>query len=638
MTLVFQYGGLMRNQFYIKNKIIGSDKFFVISEIGNNHNGSFERAINMIDLSIKAEVDCVKFQIRDLKKLYSKTTKKSLDLSAEYTIDLLKRTELTLADHKKLFNYCKQKKIIYLCTPWDTKSLEFLESLNVDFYKLASADLNNYGLIAKIIRTKKPTFISTGMSTLNEIKKTYSLFKKSKINTVVLHCNSTYPAPFHDINLNFISKLKKICPIVGYSGHERGIGISIAAAAMGAKVIERHFTLDRSMEGPDHAASLTFEEMKELTRNLRDLEKAMGNGKKIITQGEFINRENLSKSIVANQDIEKNVKFKSSHFDFRSPGDGISPQFINKIIGKRVIEKINKNDQIPMSYLTKNKKLLIRKKFPLIWGVPVRFHDFLKIKNQFQCKLYEFHLSEKDEHLDFKKLLPKYNSEILVVHAPELYSKSHLLDLASNDLEYRNSSIKNLQKTIDLTEKLNELFPNTNRPIVIANLGGFSMDKEFSKSKKLKAYDLLHKSLKKINHKNVTLSPQTMAPYPWHFGGQRYQNLFVYIDEIIEWSKNLGLPICFDTSHSYLSCKNINYDFFKFTKKIMSVTNHIHIADAYGLNGEGIQIGDGEINFKKFFDIYKKFNDITFIPEIWQGHKNNGEGFKKALNKINYYI
>tara|TARA_A100001011_G_scaffold400415_1_gene514778 strand:+ start:4078 stop:5964 length:1887 start_codon:yes stop_codon:yes gene_type:complete len=628
----------MKNQFYIKDKLIGADKFFFISEIGNNHNGSFERAINMIDLAIEAKVDCVKFQIRDLEKLYSKTSKKSLDLSAEYTIDLLRRTELTLSEHKKLFNYCKQKKIIYLCTPWDSKSLKFLESLNVDFYKIASADLNNYSLIEKIIKTKKPTLISTGMSTIHEIKKTYGMFKKSKINTVVLHCNSTYPAPFHDINLNFIKELKKISPIVGYSGHERGIGVSIAAAALGAKVIERHFTLDRSMEGPDHAASLTFEEMKALTKNLRDLEKALGNGKKIITQGEFINRENLSKSIVANKDIKKNEKLKLSHFDFKSPGDGISPQYTKKIIGKKVIEKINKYDQIPLYYLNKNKKLLIKKNFPLTWGVPVRFYDFLKIKNQFECKLFEFHLSEKDQQLDFKKFLPKYNSEKLVVHAPELYSNSHLLDLASNDLEYRNISINNLQKTIDLTEKLNELFPNTDKPIVIANLGGFSMDNEFSKIKKLKAYDLLNQSLKKINHKNVTLSPQTMAPYPWHFGGQRYQNLFVYIDEIIEWSKNLGLPICFDTSHSYLACKNINYDFFKFTKKIMSVTNHIHIADAYGLNGEGIQIGDGEINFKKFFDIYRKYNDITFIPEIWQGHKNNGEGFKKALNKINYFI
>ena len=627
----------MKNKFYVKDKEIGGKSIFFISEIGNNHNGSFDRAIHMIDLSIQAGVDCVKFQIRNMKELYASSKKNSYDLNTEYTIDLLNRMQLSLDEHKKIFEYCKQKNITYLCSPWDKESLKFLEKLKVDFYKMASADLNNHYLINEVIKTKKPTIISTGMSTLEEIKNTYFLFKKQKIPCAILHCNSTYPAPFHDINLNFLNELKKLTSLIGYSGHERGIGISIAAAALGAKIIERHFTLDRSMEGPDHAASLTFDEMKFLVNNLRDLEKALGDGKKIISQGEFINRENLSKSIVARKKILKNEIFNLDHFSYKSPGDGISPKYIKKIIGKKVIEDIEKNQKIPISYLNKELKLNIHKNFDYHWGVPVRFHDFISIRKMFKCNLFEFHLSYKDHDVSFSKLLPKYNKEKLIVHAPELYENSHLLDLATSDAEYRKTSLKYLQKTIDLTEKLNEFFPNTNKPIIIVNIGGFSMDKKFSNSKKIQGYETISNSLKKLNLSNVTLTPQTMAPFPWHFGGQRFQNLFVEIEEILDWSKNLSLPICFDTSHSYLTCKEYDYDFFKFTKKILKVTNHIHLADAYGFNGEGIQIGDGEINFKKFLKIYKNYKKITFIPEIWQGHKNSGQGFKYALNKLSKY-
>ena len=391
------------------------------------------------------------------------------------------------------------------------------------------------------------------------------------------------------------------------------------------------------MEGPDHAASLTFDEMKSLVNNLRDLEKALGDGKKIISQGEFINRENLSKSIVARKKILKNEIFNLDHFSYKSPGDGISPKHIKKIIGKKVKEDIEKNQKIPISYLNKELKLNIHKNFDYHWGVPVRFHDFISFRKIFKCNLFEFHLSYKDHDVNFSKLLPKYNKEKLIVHAPELYENSHLLDLATSDAEYRKTSLKYLQKTIDLTEKLNEFFPNTDKPIIIVNIGGFSMDKKFSNSKKIQGYETIYNSLKKLNLSNVTLSPQTMAPFPWHFGGQRFQNLFVEIEEILDWSKNLSLPICFDTSHSYLTCKEYEYDFFKFTKKILKVTNHIHLADAYGFNGEGIQIGDGEIDFKKFLKIYINYKKITFIPEIWQGHKNNGQGFKYALNKLSKY-
>ena len=245
---------------------IGKDRVFIIAEIGNNHNGDIEAAKKMIDLAIEMGADCAKFQMRHLDKVYRKRSlsKNGEDLGTEYIIDLLNRFELTVDQQKELSLYCMAKGILYLCTPWDTSSVDTLESFGVVGYKVASADLTNFPLLDKLAQTGKPLILSTGMSRLEEVKTTVVFLEKRKVEFVLLHCNSTYPAPFHDINLRWLDSLKKIHPMVGYSGHERGISVSMAAVALGASVIERHFTLDRNMEGPDHAASLEFNEFKEM--------------------------------------------------------------------------------------------------------------------------------------------------------------------------------------------------------------------------------------------------------------------------------------------------------------------------------------------------------------------------------------
>ena len=232
-------------KFKIKDHIIGLKTTFVIAEIGNNHNGDFDRAILMIDKAIEIGADCVKFQMRNLKEVYrSKSLNKSgEDLGTEYIIDLLEKFELSVAQQKKLSNYCKLNGIIYMCTPWDNKSVDILETFGVPAYKVASADLTNMPLLDSLSKTKKPLILSTGMSSVDEVKYTVDFLNKRNVEFALLHCNSTYPAPLHDINLNWLNELIKIHPLVGYSGHERGINVSLAAVAMGAEIIERHFCL-----------------------------------------------------------------------------------------------------------------------------------------------------------------------------------------------------------------------------------------------------------------------------------------------------------------------------------------------------------------------------------------------------------
>ena len=621
----------------IGNQVISNKRIFIIAEIGNNHNGSFDRAIDMIDEAIESGADCVKFQMRHMEKVYRKKAlkKDGEDLGTEYVVDLLHRFELSKDDHVKLFNYAKKKGITYMCTPWDGESINFLENLGVEAYKVASADLTNTPLIKKLIDTKKPLILSTGMSTIKEVEIAANILNKHNAEYVFLHCNSTYPAPIQDINLKWIHRLKKIHSHIGYSGHERGINISLAAASFDICVIERHFTQDRDMEGPDHAASLTKNEFAQMVNGLREIEQALGGHIRTLSQGEMINRENLSKSLVSSRPLSKGHILNSDDILVRSPGQGVSPQRYEELLGKELKRDMDEEDYFFQSDID-NLIIKSRKyKFSRPWGVPVRHHDFEEYNEYISPDIFEFHLSYSDMDLNLNDYLNgKYKSNF-VVHAPELFEESHLLDLATDDATYREKSVKNMQRVINVTRELKEFFPNTSKPMIVTNIGGFSMDAPFTQDKITNCYSMFEKSLSDLDAEEVEIIPQTMAPFPWHFGGQRYQNLFVHADEILYWCEKLDLRMCFDISHSSLACNHFKYDFYEFAEKVASVSSHLHIGDARGVNGEGLQIGDGDIDFKKLFKILDlKCSNASFIPEIWQGHKNKGSGFWIALDKL----
>jgi sialic acid synthase SpsE/sugar phosphate isomerase/epimerase len=617
---------------------VGGKRAFVIAEIGNNHNGSFERAIHMIDLAVEMGADCAKFQMRQLDEIYRKRTlrKDGEDLGTEYVLDLLRRFELTVEQHKKLALYCASKGILYLCTPWDKNSVDVLEGMEVSAYKVASADLTNLPLLDKLCATGKPLILSTGMSSRVEVQITVDFLNHHRAAFVLLHCNSTYPAPLHDIQLRWMEQLRCNHPLIGYSGHERGIAVSLAAAALGACVIERHFTLDRNMEGPDHAASLEHAEFKRLIEGIREIEQALGDGgERRISQGEMINRENLGKSLVASTALTKGTVIRAEHVQVRSPGQGLSPQHYDRLLGRTLQHDLAEEDFFYPSDLRDERIEPRRYRFTRPWGVPVRYHDFREYAARIQPDLWEFHLSYSDMDLNPADYLDGPYQAGLVVHAPELFSGSRLMDLATPVDAYRNESIHETQRVIDITRNLKRFFPNTARPPIVANIGGFTMDAPLPASEIRGYYERFAQSLDELDLDGVELIPQTMAPFPWHFGGQRYQNIFVKIDEIVEWCGTLNLRMCFDISHTRLTCNHFGIDFYEFAEKIAPFSTHLHLGDAKGLNGEGLQVGEGEIDFARLGAILQKgCPAATFIPEIWQGHKNGGEGFWIALERL----
>jgi sialic acid synthase SpsE/sugar phosphate isomerase/epimerase len=632
-------------EFRIGSFIISNDsKAFIIAEIGNNHNGSIDLAKKLIDEAISAGADCVKFQMRDLDSMYSKGgSGDSEDLGAEYTLDLLRRFQLTTSEMFSAFDYCKSRGVLPLCTPWDKKSLEILESYGLEGYKVASADLSNHDLLINLCKTRKPLIVSTGMSLESEIKQAVKIFQDNDAQFILLHCNSTYPAPFKDINLGYMSRLKSIGngSVVGYSGHERGYSIPIAAVALGAKVIEKHFTLDRTMEGNDHKVSLLPSEFLNMVASIREVELALGKTEdRVLSQGELMNREVLGKSLVAKNDIEIGDSFSENNIDILSPGKGLSPNRKSELIGNISKRKIKAGDFIfPSDIGSENSISPSNYTFNRPFGIPVRFHDFEKMLSYSKFDLIEFHFSYKDLELDASQYLKtKIYNQHLVVHSPELFRGDHILDLCSDDELYRKKSIEELQRVIDFTRDLKFYFPKTEVPLIIVNVGGATTNTFMSGSKKEK-YNLVIDAFKQLDSEGVELIPQTMPPFPWHFGGQRYHNLFVSDDEIVDFCRNTGMRICLDVSHSKLACKYLNISFDEFLTNVAPFAAHLHIVDAKGVDGEGLQIGEGEIDFISLGNQLKKFcPTASFIPEIWQGHKNDGEGFWLALSLLEKYF
>lgn len=626
----------------IANCEIGKGRTYVIAEIGNNHNGSLDRAFELIDLAVDAGADAVKFQMRHLDQVYRQRTlrKDGEDLGTEYVLDLLRRFELTVEEHRQLADYCRTKAALYLCTPWDALSVDVLESFGVPAYKVASADLTNLPLLDHLAQTGKPLILSTGMSLPEEVKSTIAFLGERNVQFALLHCNSTYPAPLHDINLKWIESLRLIHPLVGYSGHERGINVSLAAVALGAVIIERHFTLDRSMEGPDHAASLTPPEFKRMVDGIREIEAALGEGQtRDLSQGEMINRENLGKSLVAATDLPKGTKLDSSHIKVRSPGQGLSPQRYEELLGRTLQHDMGEEDFFYLSDLMETRISPRAYSFNRPWGVPVRYHDFAEYAGMINPEVWEFHFSYSDMDLDPAVFLQGSYGANFVVHAPELFAGSRLMDLATPNEAYRKESLRETQRVIDITRSLKRFFPNTERPLIVANIGGFTMDELLPPEVIPSYYERFASSLAELDLEGVELIPQTMAPFPWHFGGQRYQNLFIKIEEIVHWCTKLKLRMCYDVSHSALTCKHLGYDLYEFSRQIAPLTAHLHLGDAKGLNGEGLQVGEGDIDFDRLSVILRQgCPDASFIPEIWQGHKNRGEGFWVALERLEGWL
>lgn len=620
-------------------RIAESAPAFIIAEIGINHNGSVERAKALIDAAVDAGVDAVKFQKRELQSIYQEKVLSKLEefeQGFQYLIPLLKEFELSDDEFVELKKYCDAREILFLCTPFDSESAHFVNSLGVEAFKISSADLTNMPLLREISSFGKPMILSTGMSEDAEIDYTVSFLEKRAIDFALLHCVSSYPVDPRDARMRRIQKLKSRydCPI-GYSGHDLGTALSISARTLGACIIEKHVTLDRSMRGPDHKLSLLPEELCDLVRGIRDVEAALADRKEQMLPAEMLNQLVFRKSLAAAMPISKGAVITEEMLAVKSPGSGLGVQAMSKLVG-RVIQRDMAVDDLFLpsdiegttqsggkpTYIPWGK-----------WGFVVRYHDFEEVL-QHEPEVLEFHLTYQDTLLDIPFARFAAHRDVLKkmtlrVHCCE-YIGEELFDLLSTSEEIRLKSQQTLQRVIDITAELSPYFA-AEKPMIVFNCGAMML-KESVVSAALEP-DLLIEGIERLDLKNTHLLAQNMPPNPFYFGGQWKGRYFIQAEELIEFCKQTNQSICLDLSHAYMACEGEGMNFIEYIEKLKPYVKHVHLSDARSCEGEGIQIGQGEIDFEAFFRCYAEYSG-TWIPEVWLGHVNGNKGALAAIERL----
>lgn len=620
----------------IGNRVVGAKHpTYVIAEIGLNHQGTVALAKKLIDEAVKAGADAVKFQKRSFTHLFKKDVlahPEEQEHGLAYSMGHLFKCELSLKEMEALYRYAQEREVHFLCTPWEEESLRFVSTLAVPAYKIGSPDMFNLPLLRAAAAFKKPLIVSTGMSFVSEIEQVIEFLNQHNSQYILLHCNSTYPAPYQDINLNFLKVLaEKSKYPVGYSGHEHGISVTLSAVALGARVIERHLTLDRNLPGPDHRASLEPDEFAELVKEIRIVEQSLGEPTRYPSRGEFLNRENLSKSLVAARNLKKGTVLEYEDIAVRGPGKGTKPLKLNYFIGRTLAARdIAEGEYLlesDVSFYTRPTLagLSIKHK----WGIVMRLSDIDELLHS-KPPFVEFHLTDADVCSGF---VPKKKYDVeLAVHAPE-YDGDLILDLSSIDEKVRLASVRFYNRALQYARKIKKQFKNRDaRVLFVIHPGGFCMARPSRELIPQQNKNLLD-SLRQLHSDGFELLVENMPSCPWVFGGQWHGSSFMDAEEIVAFSKQTGYGITFDTSHAALYCNLYRKDLEAFTKTILPVTKYVHISDAAGFNGEGLKIGDGAIDFKMLLSYLVK-TDLPFLPEIWQGHKFGGEDFINAIRAL----
>ncbi|MEX3611277.1 N-acetylneuraminate synthase family protein [Rothia sp. LK2588] len=623
---------------------IGEDTpSFIIAEIGNNHQGDVDLAKRLVDLAVDTGADAVKFQLRDMEALYRQKGSGSAgeDLGVQYTLDLLSRFSLSVEQMYEVFDHVKQHGMDIMCTPWDAPSVQALVDYGIAGMKIASADLTNHELLHDVASRGLPMLVSTGMSREEEIRESVQLLQNHGASYALLQCQSAYPAPFKDVNLAYMDRLAEIgnC-LVGYSGHERGYHVPIAAVARGAKIIEKHFTVDKTLEGNDHTVSLLPEEFKAMVTQIRQVEEAIGTAApREVSTGELMNRVNLAKSLVATRTIAKGEVVREADVAVKSPGRGLQPNYLNQLVGRTMAREVEEGTFFFEGDLKDD--LVTRRDFTFDrpWGLPVRYHDFKPLISEAKPDFLEFHFSYKDLEMNIDEIFDEKLPMSFTTHLPDLFAGDFLVDLASKDQDVWERSIAEVQRTIDITRDLTRYFTVDDDPVMVVTMGGFTKDGHIAPAARAEKYERIGEALKRLDSSGVRIAAQTLPPYPWLMGGQQYHNLFLDPKDTAEFSDAYDTKLCLDISHTMLAANFLKIPLSEAVELLAPRSIHLHLVDGVGVDGEGVQVGEGDVDWAS---LGKQLRELTpnssFIPEIWQGHINNGEGFFTALDRLEKWL
>ena len=576
-------------------------------------------------------------------------------MSTQYLHTQITETNLDFDTVKSLFDFSRDLGLDVIATPFDRQSLDFITDYKVDAIKIASCDLTNEPLLRHAAQAGPPLIISTGMAWEREIIHAFEVVSKLNDNHAFLHTNSTYPAPMTDLNLSYIQRLNEMLPsVIGYSSHDATDYISLAAIGLGARIVEVHITLSKNLPGTDHKASLEKDGLSQFVSQVRAVGEALGvDSPRTVSQGERLNRIALGKSLCYAKDLPAGHSLEPADFELRSPGSGIPFEELNRIIGKNVLidvaigQLVSEEDFGSQQAALFNDQVgaaiqqLKLKKFNA--GIPVRYHDYKKLTDSIDHDFVEFHMSEIDLKLDPGEFISKKSSnQHLYVHCIEQYNDGFILDFASRDGAVVVESFKRAQALFEHITQLKEYFPSAKTTQLILNLGGFSKVRITDEKELQQKHNIAIENLKMLADRaagcSIRLLLQTMPAMPWHLGGTSNHNLMTTADSVIRLTESTGLGVCYDLSHSALAAKYFNFDVIEFTQQIKPFVEYLHIADASSLAEEGMQIMDGDLDLKGILTQFLDGQAYNFIPEIWNGHAQNGLGFQVALIRLNQLL
>ena len=597
----------------------------IIAEIGINHDGLYDKAAALVFAAAGAGAHAVKFQYRNLDNAYSSGS--SREIGDEILLREIRKAFLPPEQLLALARLSREHGLEVGISFFDVQDIQdFGASVaEFDFFKMPSAELTNAPLIDALMALDRHLYISTGCHTEAEIEAAFNRLPKAGWSP--MHCISNYPLSLQNARLGYIRYLRRRwnCD-VGYSSHDDHWEACLLAMQLGADVIERHITLDRSSEGLDHSSSSTPDEFAKIAAFAEELDLLLaGDGPRVPNQGELLNRQNLGRSFFAAGDLPVGHVLTSGDLVYCSPSIGLNRQDIDRYLSRTLMQPVAKGVSLVRSMFELRTALpdsAIEFARRTGLSLPVRLHDLDSMQTQFPIGAFEFHLSFSEMLLDID--VSGFDaSNRYSIHLPDYINSTQLIDPFSADADQRAGSIHILERTVELAERLQEL-TGMEIPVV----GSFS-----SVHRSREDFFETHAALlKKYRARGVTVMPQWLPPIAWYFGGSiRLHAMNELLDA--ELLKQHELPMCLDVCHMIMGRNCYGFSATDLMADLAPLVGHVHLADAAGIDGEGLEFGEGEPENLELFRRAFEFDCLKVI-EVWQGHLDQGAGFRKALLKL----
>jgi len=613
---------------------------YFIAEIGKACNGDLEYAREIIKRCKEAGANAVRFHHFFLEEnVYSDVLKKSLERAWSFKLQLpfFKETLFSEDEYQTILGWCKDLSLDFIATPWDLNSFDLFKRVGVTNYKINSLNAMNIPLVKTILSESKRTYLSTGAMSAAEVKLLIEELSLSNYNVALLHAVIAYPAPVNNINIRAIEILKEYHHEVGYSSNDLSQTSVLIACSLGATVIERHVHIPQN--GLDlHKASIDVSRFAEEIVQVGEVQELLARKIKGETRGEMINQEILSKSFVIKENIPKGTRLSEENLALQLPAKGVHAKKWFDIVGQKALTDLKKGEYLYSSgiegFIPKRNKSSLSRYTPGKRGVVVRFKDIDEMIGDRQIDYVEVHYASGDlkKHDECKE----YDLD-LIVHLPE-YAEGKLLDLSSHDESLRKYSIEVINEVMNRARKLQPLFKKSKGLLkFIVHPGTLTypgLDRHPHEQ-----YDLFLDSMNQMDTSGLEIIIENMTPFAWFLENdwspkQGASNAFLDAPDIAHFCKTYNYGMCLDVCHAKLYCNHAGRDFLSYLKIVRPYVKHLHFADCTGIDGEGIQIGDGENQWQDICEVFEDF-EYGWTPEIWNGHLDGGEKFYEAHDRLN---